>query len=629
MTYLKEARLILQKTYLKSQNLCTITLKDVEEFNHVNYHCEQTLSVVKNELNNISILFSSKHEILYQLVGQESSKRKRRGLINGVSYALNWLFGTPDADDAQYYTDSINMLLNNNKQTQTLLKSQIQVISGTIQNFNQSLASLKTNEDTMNNNINRINKFMTQTKLYISKLETQSLIGQQIAMLLSLTNSISQEYNKYIEAINLGRHNILSPLIVTPEILLKELTSYKGEFELVVSPNLKTLPIFYNILDLQLIPSNDLIIFALKYPLVSRTLFDLYHLIPLPVQFQNSSVFSYISPKQPYLIISQPKTHFSLLQDLKSCIMYLDGKYVCMDVHTRTSAEQPTCEAQLLSPHISKIPEDCDTKTIRANIETWTYIQNNHWIYILQKPTTVTILCQEGKDYMEDIVLHQTGILSLDSQCKGYSNIYLLEPTKQTKKNVTHFAPPISIVDSDCCVVEMDKIKIDSTRLEPIKLTNIDLSDFKYANKKLNEFDQILTKNLNEPFIVTHTRWYTITVGVIAAVLIIIIFINCCRWCGCLKLLKRFFCVTKNPNDGGTVPPMIKNFINCNFDSDIHSEYRESSRDVVTYSNRRRTAGTSSTDDQESEENQTPPPIRSPAGGNYYRGKLRKSTTPM
>nr|XP_034172601.1 uncharacterized protein LOC117600804 [Osmia lignaria] len=231
---------------------------------------------------------------------------------------------------------------------------------------------------------------------------------------------------------------------------------------------------------------------------------------------------------------------------------------------------------------------------------------------------------------MEDIVLHQTGILYLESQCKGYSNIYLLEPTKQTKRNITHYAPPISIVDSDCCVVNIDKVKIDAAHLESVKLTNIDLSDFKYANKKLNELDQILTHNLNEPFIVTHTRWYTIAIGIIAAILITVICIKCCRWCGCLRLLQRFFCFTKNPNNGESVPPMIKNIINCNFDSNTRSDYRETSRDVVTYSNRRRAAGIGSiSSTEDSERSRTPPPICSPTAKNYYRRNLRKSTTPM
>ena len=43
-----------------------------------------------------------------------------------VSYALNWLFSNLDADDAQYYTNSISTLLNDNRQTQILKSGDFQ-----------------------------------------------------------------------------------------------------------------------------------------------------------------------------------------------------------------------------------------------------------------------------------------------------------------------------------------------------------------------------------------------------------------------------------------------------------------------------------------------------------------------
>ena len=64
-------------------------------------------SMIKDQLSDITV----KDETIHHLSGQRLQ-----------SYALNWLFGTLDADDAQYYTDSINTLLNDNRQTQTLLK---------------------------------------------------------------------------------------------------------------------------------------------------------------------------------------------------------------------------------------------------------------------------------------------------------------------------------------------------------------------------------------------------------------------------------------------------------------------------------------------------------------------------
>ncbi|KAL3272284.1 hypothetical protein HHI36_022764 [Cryptolaemus montrouzieri] len=79
-----------------------------------------------------------------------SNIRNKRGLIKGISYALKWLFGTPDADDAQFYSDSINSIINDQKQNEVLMQQQASIISQTITNFNNSLARLDENIMTLN-----------------------------------------------------------------------------------------------------------------------------------------------------------------------------------------------------------------------------------------------------------------------------------------------------------------------------------------------------------------------------------------------------------------------------------------------------------------------------------------------
>ncbi|KAK9686977.1 Baculovirus F protein [Popillia japonica] len=357
-----------------------------ESHSHATFHCKQTLDIIKHQIDNINV----KSEILRYLLGLDTQIRKKRGLINGLSYALNWLTGTPDADDAEYYTESIRSLLNDNKQTQTLLKSQIQIISSTIRNFNHSASSLKRNEEQLNRNVGLINKLSKDVSKDIDKLKVESLINHHITTLSTLVNEVNNEYDTYIESINLGTHGILSPQVITPKILYDELINYKGEHELPMSIEYKNIHLLFKLLEVQIIYNNDILIYALKLPLVDKTAFNLYHLIPLPIQHKNHSIFSYIEPKSQYLLLSKVKISFTLLRDLTNCIEYLDKQYICKNVHTNKRTEIPTCEVQLLSPHIDSIPNDCQTKNIKAVIETWKYIGTNQWIYVLQKPTTLT-----------------------------------------------------------------------------------------------------------------------------------------------------------------------------------------------------------------------------------------------
>ncbi|KAK9702234.1 Baculovirus F protein [Popillia japonica] len=252
-------------------------------------------------------------------------------------------------------------------------------------NFNSSFTSLKVNERNLNDNIDKINRLAKET----NELALDSIITQHISSLDSLTNSISNEFDNYINSINLAKHGILSPQIVIPRILREELTLYKGEHELPLMPTYKNSLLYYKLLDLDVfIDSNSIVIFALKIPLLDKMSYNLYQLIPLPMQHKNMSIYSYIQPEHPYppmqhknmsiysyiqpehqyLLLSQPKTYYHLMQDLKKCNEWVKGTFICEKITTNRRTEIPCCEVQLASPHITKIPEDCPVKNVKAEI---------------------------------------------------------------------------------------------------------------------------------------------------------------------------------------------------------------------------------------------------------------------
>ena len=131
------------------------------------------------------------------------------------------------------------------------------------------------------------------------------------------------------------------------------------------------------------------------------------------------------------------------------------------------------------------------------------------------------------------------------------------------------------------------------------------MSELGYANRKLDEFNETVTDQLNKPFIIRHIKWYTIILSIIGAILFIVIWLNCCHWCGCLKFLRSIFCFAKNPHNGDTMPPTIKNFVNCNFNSDMHSEHNSHSQELVFY-NRNQSITQEISTIQEEEEIESP-----------------------
>lgn len=561
--------------YEKTKQLCQHKLRLTKVA--LDNQCVQSLKIIERTISEIT----EKHEIINHatnIIPQNS--RVKRGIINGVSSGLKWLFGTPSADDAQFYTDSINTLINDNKQTQTLLKSQIEIISSTIRNFNNSVFALKQSEEQMNSNIRLINSLAYEVTNQINDLKLDTAINNQFITLSAFVNQLNLDYDNYIQSITLGRHGILSHLVVTPKNIYEEISLFQEKHKLPIIPRYENIFLYYNIIKLQVLANENLIIFAMKVPLVNTISYDIYHLIPLPIQHENNSYYSYIEPKQKFLIYSNSKTQYTLMQDLTNCIALQENKFICKNVHTYTRSEKPSCEVELLTQHITSIPESCNTNTIKASISTFNYLSNNNWIYVFSNPTLLTLVC--GKEHSlktYDVVLQNTGILTIEPECTGYTDYFILETTGDKTTNITYYIPSINIIQDECCDFNKLPVDLKTIQLDPVKLINVDLSELKYANKKLQDFDEILNDQINKPFIIRHMTWYNVLFSILGAILFFMLLINCCRWCGCFNLIKKFCCFTKSPNDNSATPALFKTFINCCFDKKSH-------QDIIKYNRR-------------------------------------------
>ena len=98
---------------------------------------------------------------------------------------------------------------------------------------------------------------------------------------------------------------------------------------------------------------------------------------------------------------------------------------------------------------------------------------------------------------MENVVFYQTKILQLEPSCKDYTDFFVLETTSSTNRNISHYVPKLDIT-TDCCLLTRKFNKTVPVQLVPIKLTTTDLSELGYANRKLDEFNETVTDQLNK-----------------------------------------------------------------------------------------------------------------------------------
>lgn len=88
--------------------------------------CNNTLVQFKRHMASMQ----TKERIIKSYNIYNNRNRKRRGLINGVGYALSWLFGTLDAKDAKYYNEQIAQMKENNVKNLELTQRQTLLVEG-------------------------------------------------------------------------------------------------------------------------------------------------------------------------------------------------------------------------------------------------------------------------------------------------------------------------------------------------------------------------------------------------------------------------------------------------------------------------------------------------------------------
>lgn len=525
---------LIHNTYQKSEQICKMKQ---DTFSHEEFLCRERLEWLHNQINTLNEKFDSLSHLTSHETSDLTNKRFKRGLFDGVSYAFKWLFGTPDAEDAKYYTEAIESICQQNHESNLLMKHQVHIMSDAISNYNKTAQGLLLNEQKLNDNVNKFNNFARNVTDRVNSLTfTQTKIGH-FNLLSQIISELNEELDQIISAILFSKQNTLHPSVITPRHLYYELLKIKinSNFEFPIdNNNIEGIHKYLQICQLSVIYSNKNLIYAIKIPLVTKELYQLYNLVPLPTKSLNStSIYSFINPNFPYLLLSTTRTFYGELKDLSTCKWMPPSDYICSRTTVYLVKERPTCEVDLKLRQPKTIPKDCSTKTIKSEMEIWHPLSPNQWLYILTQPVAGTISCENSNSPIVDFSLQGTGIFTLKSKCKCYTLSTLLIASSNMSANYSNFVPSnVDIVNDDCCQKQQEFLKIEE--MDTLKLNNLNLNDLRHVEHKLQQFDDELQRKIDQPFIIHKSKWYNVLLGTIVLLMLILVFCwgccRCCRW---------------------------------------------------------------------------------------------------
>jgi len=530
---------LLKHYYSQSFNLCSHK-GTTSTFNHVIFFCENSLKVLDAKIKQIE----NKIETISHVSGR--NLRFKRGIFDGASYALHWLFGIPDADDANYYDASIKALLNDNKNVQNLMKKQISIISDSILNFNASIMALRLNENKLNSNINLFNNFSEQTASNLNDLKLQSLITEQISLLTQIAFDLTEFYDSLISSITLARHNILHPQIITPRILMNELSKIvlKDNLQWPVTISYSTIDLYFVLIKLDVYYVNNNVIFALKIPLCEEFQYNVYETLPLPIPHNVSNLYSFIEPSFKYILLSTNKVYYAGLESLEKCLTLSPGEFICHQTRTLRSQEKPICETTLLTTPLRKLPTSCRTHTIAAEMEVWHPIHDNQWIYSLSNPIQITLTC--ANSHISDIQISSTGIFQMHPGCKAYTPTNVLEASQTLLFNFSSPMPDYNIVLDDCCINKNANLTLSPIKIDPIRIANVRLDELKYTTHKLKQLDKELQNKINEPLVFNKSSWFSSIITTLLSIVGALVLYKIFKLCGFNTILRKLLCLSSS-----------------------------------------------------------------------------------
>ncbi|XP_063236303.1 uncharacterized protein LOC134538755 [Bacillus rossius redtenbacheri] len=525
-----------------------------EEYTHKNKTlCNLSMSRIRTTIESLT----KARTIIAEMT--ESKARRKRSIFpfNIIGQLSRVLFGTLDEEDAEFYSQKISKLEEEQLDFLKLGKEQMLVVKSTIHSVNQTMRNMYSNQKSLQQGLEKLaaetNNNTRRVSSAINKQALKIKVNEHINALTLELESLRFQYEVLIDAVVNAGNGILNPHIITPQQIAKYFKSFKTDhaqgLELPAPEGVNLDSVILKVVNLEVFSRNNILCYIIKLPLVEHFVFKIYKAVPLPIQSKNSKdLYIFINPSKDYIMLENAKQYYIKLNEneLDKCRELTPKFRICKQRFPLINLYTPKeCEIRLMFP-ISAIPEDCTTHVVKIINTVWIQLKDNEWLYVAPKEEKITIACENTEPY--DAVLKGTGKLKFFEKCKGYGTNVIIVSQARISHNVTSkdIIPTLPL-DMDCCesieTMSLDEIKINT----PFKTITHQLDDLKIASHKVKEVEEHLKNEewkIKQNTRLSNVTWSSYTTFIVF--LIVIIIIVCCK-CGCCKHIKG--CIIKSSNN--------------------------------------------------------------------------------
>lgn len=426
------------------------------------------------EMHNFQYIITHLRQEIDSLIEQVIPKHAigKRGIINGLGTAIKFVTGNMDQEDAEKINNQLRQLQESQKGNAEVLKENISLTKHAISSFNKTIANLKHNQHIFQSRITQIGKIITESKKYEESrydYVTLCIVYSQLTNSLMMIVRILSDIRS---SLVFARLNTMHPSIIEPHLLLQDLSSITdNQSTLPIKPSMDNIIIIESLINIKAYQHGTNIVFILEVPLVSKTVYNFYHLYSLPIK--NKTIIP-----STYYMLNNEQYYSNLNEKCKEILPY---EFLCKTVNLMPINDDSSCEVQIVT--LSTNYKNCKQIPVILGDIKIQEIENNYWIIVLNNQTKMSISCSANQ-YIKQI--KNTNIIHIPSNCFVTINGIIIKNSYKVRNSMYklfNFEYDIEIKSSST-----------ETVLNPINLKSIDLEKTKDL---INQLDN-LEKNVKD-----------------------------------------------------------------------------------------------------------------------------------
>lgn len=411
-------------------------------------HIDTTLLTEEQEVSLQNL--RTKYSDLTTSTGYLHNRPKRQIIVAGASLAIGWIASKILGASAE-----ITDLQKDEKTIAEAVRQNIHLINTTVRNFENEFSRVQKNERKMNAYHQIISEQINELYANITRDDILANIALLKEEFLEITYILGENIDTMTNAVLFAKNKIIHPSIISSTRLRSilhraSIPREKVKFPLPTEDNtpFKVTQEYQRICTIESEIVGKSLLFAISIPLIEvlPKSYQMLHILPFPFATSYPSLtYHVILPSFSYAVINDVFRRYSILQNPSDCL-HIQGHFLCQ-LHTLPGMSQAPCELGIAYGYT----EHCINRTIiiAANVETWHFIGNNQWIFVLNKPGQLHVECADLPN--EDVPLVNAGILTLAPKC-----------TASTKENI--FYPHTAYISNT---------KITSRSLPAVNFTEI------------------------------------------------------------------------------------------------------------------------------------------------------------